>query len=87
MYLARQRFRIQKIGIIILSLLLLILEVCRLTWQYYYLKHNGIEPTFFNVANLDFFTASMWLSIPLILITAIIKRKNKQNSKLLSFVE
>lgn len=86
MYLARQRFRVQKAGIIILSLLLLILEACRIAWRYFYLKHNGIEPTFFSITNLDFFTASMWVSIPLILFTAITKKKNNKNSRLLSFV-
>ncbi|MBQ3047742.1 MAG: hypothetical protein IJD48_01860 [Clostridia bacterium] len=86
MYFSRQKHRVQKISSIVCGFLLLALEGLRIFWRYKFLQHNNQSLDFFNIVQLDFFTTSLWISIPLILIFSILKRKGKPASKTLNFV-
>lgn len=86
MYISRQRHKVQKISTIIVCFLLIILEGLRIFWRYKYLQANNESLDFLNITNLDFFTTSLWLSIPIILIASLKKKKGKPASKMLNFV-
>ena len=86
MYLSRQRHKIQKGSVIFIALLLLVFEGLRIFWRYKYLQANYQSLDFLNVTNLDFFTLSLWVSIPLIFFAALRKKKNKPASISLNFV-
>lgn len=86
MYLSRQRHKVQKGSVVFIALFLIILEGLRIFWRYKYLEANYQSLDFLNVTNLDFFTVSLWLSIPIILISAFTKKKGKPASKALNFV-
>lgn len=78
MYLSRQKHKVQKISVFIVALLLIILEGLRIFWRYKYLQANNMNMGFANVVDLGFFTLSLWIDIPLIIIASIKKEKKKQ---------
>jgi predicted tellurium resistance membrane protein TerC len=77
MYLSRQKHKTQKISVFIFGLLLLILEGLRIFWRYKYLQFNKLDMSFYNVVDLNFFTLSLWVTIPLVLIASFRKQKKK----------
>ena len=84
-YLVKQRHKVQKIHVFIVGLLLLILEGLRIFWRYKYLQFNNLDMSFHNIVTLDFFTLSLWITIPLV-IFASFKKKKKKTVKCLDFV-
>lgn len=86
MYFSRQKVKTQKIAVFIVALLLIIIEGLRIFWRYKYLEYNGEDLNFFDVTNLDFFTISLWISIPFILIGCFLRKKDKHNIFALNFV-
>lgn len=86
MYATRQRFRFQKLFSIVSLILIALFECGRIVWRYFYLEHNSEELSFLNVTNLDFFTLSVWIAIPLTILGIIIKTRKKRNFGGLSFV-
>ena len=85
MYLSRQKHKVQKISVFVTALLLLILEGLRIFWRYKYLQANSMDLSFLNIVNLNFFTLSLWLSLPLIFISSF-KKKKKEPVTGLNFV-
>lgn len=86
MYATRQKHKFQRLFSTISIILILLFECGRIVWHYFYLQHNGEELSFLNITNLDFFTLSVWISIPITIISIVIKTKNKHNFAGLSFV-
>ncbi len=86
MYASRQRIKFQKIFALLSGIFILLFEVGRIVWRYFYLQHNGEVMSFINITNLDFFTLSLWISIPLIVVGCIVKSKKSHYVKGLSFV-
>ncbi len=86
MYISRQKLKNQKIAVFVVSLLLLILEGLRLFWQVKYLQHNNKELTFLSITNLDLFTLSFWISLPIIFIASFAKNRIGQKVFGLDFV-
>lgn len=77
MYLSRQRHKVQKISVFVIGIILLILESLRIFWRYKFLQTNNMDLSFSNVVDLNFFTLSLWISLPLIFIASIKKEKKK----------
>lgn len=77
MFVVRQKLKFQKIFVFVSGLLLLALEGLRIFFRYKYLEFNGEPLTFLNVTSLDFFTLSLWVSIPIILVSPFVKKKDK----------
>lgn len=86
MYVCRQKFKFQKAFIIGSTILLIIFEVIRIVWRYNYLKFNEQDLGFFNIVQFDFFTLSLYISIPILIINGIIKKEHTNKSFGLSFV-
>ena len=86
MYITRQKLHSQKIAVVILSSLFIILECLKIFWRYKFLQFNNENLSFENVTNLDFFTLSLWISVPLCIYYGITKKKESKNSVLLYFV-
>ena len=86
MYAQRQRTKFQKIFVFFVCLIITILEALRIYWRYNYLSYNNQSLDFVNVTNLDFFTFSLWISIPLIFLGSILKKKKLHNVFGLNFV-
>ena len=86
MYISRQKLKNQKIAVFVVGFLLLILEGLRLFWQIRYLQHNGEQLTFLSVTNLDLFTLSFWVSLPIIFIASFAKKRIGQKVFGLDFV-
>lgn len=76
MYISRQRLGVQRGFIFVSTLILLALELLRIFWNYKYLEFNGEAINFVSVTNLDFFTLTLWISIPILLISSITIGKN-----------
>ena len=86
MYASRQHTGFKRVFTMITTILIILLEAGRIVWRYFYLQNNGESLSFVNVTNLDFFTLSCWISIPLIFIACIVKKRNKGNIRGLAFV-
>ena len=86
MYVCRQKFKFQKTFILVSTILLVIFEVVRIIWRYNYLKFNEQDLSFFSIVQFDFFTLSLYISIPILLINSIIKKEHTNNTFGLSFV-
>ena len=86
MYISRQKLKTQKIAVPIISLFLVILEGLRILWNFNFLQYNNMEVNFFTLTNLDFFTLSLWISVPLLFIGTIYKKKDNHNVYILNFV-
>ena len=78
MYASRQGLGFQKKFVFFSTLILLVLEALRIFWQYKYLIYNGEAVNFLSVTRLDFFTLTLWISIPILLIDSMVvgKRRN-----------
>lgn len=72
LYYERQSRTAQRIFVGIITFILVALEVARIYWRYRYLEYNGQYLSFLSVTGLDFFTLSLWLSIPLLIIGVIV---------------
>lgn len=86
MYFSRQKTKVQKIFVGVSFFVLLVLEGLRIFWRYKYLEFHGLSLDFISVTSLDFFSLSLWISLPLILIGAIIKNKKNHSVFGLNFV-
>lgn len=86
MYASRQRFKFQKVFVIISLVFLVLLEIGRIVWKYFYLQHNNQSLSFLNLTDLNFFTLSLYICIPLILISTLTKKDKKHKSFGLAFV-
>ena len=86
MYVCRQKFKFQKTFILVSTILLVIFEVVRIIWRYNYLRFNEQDLSFFSIVQFDFFTLSLYISIPILLINSIIKKEHTNNTFGLSFV-
>ncbi len=86
MYFARQKTKVQKIFVFFIGFLLITIEGLRIFWRYRYLEYNNLDLSFLNVVNLDFFTLSLWISIPLIIVGSFLKTKKNHNIFGLNFV-
>lgn len=86
MYASRQRSKFQRVFVLISAILIILAEVGRIIWRYFYLSYNNEALSFVNLTNLDFFTLSVWISIPLIFLAVFVKRRNKKNIPGLAFV-
>lgn len=86
MYATRQRFKFQKIFVIISAILLFLLEAGRIIWRYFYLQNNNQSLSFLSVTDLSFYTLSLYISLPLILISTLTKKDKKHKTFGLAFV-
>lgn len=86
MYTTRQKTKFQKGFVFAITFLLTGLEVARIYWRYKYLEFNKQELSFLNVANIDIFTISLWLSIPIMFFASIKQNKKRKNIFGLNFV-
>ena len=86
MYATRQRFKFQRIFVLVSMIFLVLLEVGRLVWRYFYLQHNNESLSFLNITNLNFFTLSLYICIVLILLASLTKKDKKHKSFGLAFV-
>lgn len=86
MYASRQKLKFQKWFVFLNAILIIILEFLRIFWRYKYLEYNGQNVNFINVAQLDFFTVSLWISIPILVLAPIIKKKKSREFFALPFV-
>lgn len=86
MYFSRQKTKIQKIFVFIVGVAIALIEILRIVWRYKYLEFNEESLNLFNVVNLDFFTLSLWISIPLIIVASFLKTKKKRKVFGLDFV-
>ena len=86
MYASRQKHKFQKIFVFCIGFLILIIEGLRIFWRYKYLEFNNEAINFFTLTNLDFFTIALWISIPLILLGSILKKKKMHKVFGLNFV-
>lgn len=86
MYAQRQKTKFQKGFVFIVGIIIIILEALRIYWRYGYLNYHNQSLDFLNVVGLDFFTLSLWISIPLIFLGAILKKKKLHNVFGLNFV-
>ena len=74
-YYERQSRKSQRIFVGITTALLVLLEGARIYWRYLYLSKNGESLSFLSITGLDFFTLSLWISIPLLIVGVIIMGK------------
>jgi len=86
MYSSRQKLKYQKIFTFCVGVLLIVIESLRIYWRYKYLQYNGESLDFINIVQLDFFTLSLWISLPLIIVGSFLKNKKNHNVFGLSFV-
>ncbi len=86
MYASRQKLKYQKIFTAIILTIIVVLEIIKIIFRYFYLKANNEELSFLNVVEFDLFTISLWISVPLILVAIFTKNKYKNNLILLNFV-
>lgn len=80
MYFTRQKTKVQKVFVFFVGIILIGLEGARLYWRYKFLEFNGQSLNFFNVVNLDFYTLTLWISLPLIIIGSFIKKKKQKHN-------
>lgn len=86
MYATRQKMKFQKGFVFAITFLITGLEVARIYWRYKYLEFNSQELTFLNIAHIDVFTISLWLSIPLMFFASIKQNKKRKNIFGLNYV-
>lgn len=86
MYVTRQNTKKQKNAVFFITFILVLLEGLKIFWNYKFLQYNNEQLNFFSVTNLDFFTLSLYISIPILLFSAFYKKKNKHNIYILNFV-
>ena len=85
MYALRQNEKFQRRFVLIGAILLLLFEIGRIFWRVSFVNSNNLEKSFANIFNLDPFTLSLWISLPLIFVCAIRRKKDKK-CLLLNFV-
>lgn len=86
MLLTRKNENRQKIFLIIAGVLMAIFEIVRLVWNQAMLKGKGIELTFWNIADLDMFHISLWVSIVAIFLAIGLGHKRAFSQFLLNFI-
>lgn len=74
-YYERQSRKSQRVFVGVVTGLLFALEVARIYWRYLYLSRNGGDLSFVSITGLDFFTLSLWISIPLLVVGVFIMGK------------
>ncbi|NCB48150.1 MAG: hypothetical protein EOM55_00760 [Clostridia bacterium] len=86
LYFFRKRFSYQKIFVLVISIILIFFEICRIIWRYLYLEHNFESLTFVNIVDLNFSTICVWLTIILSLFAFFQKKNITTKTFGLSFV-
>lgn len=82
----RKRFSSQRIFILVITVFLIIFEVSRIVWRYFYLKHNAMDSSFVEITDLNFSTLAVWLTILISLITFFYKKTENKKVPFLHFI-